>query len=176
MAFRVMLTSAPSARFLHTASFLNGLMLVFGGNTHNDTAHSHGAKCYSHDFLVYDVSCDSWTSMPVPSALRADLARFGHSAVVFENSMYIYGGFDGQMLNHMLKWVKIRLWRFFFMKLIYCFNIFCIHFKCSIKWIYIDTFISRSKHVTTTSLYRLWSFAWYVRAVTEKIPYPPCVY
>lgn len=104
---RVMLRSAPSARFLHTASFLNGLLLVFGGNTHNDTAHSHGAKCYSHDFLVYDVSCDAWTSMSVPTALQADLARFGHSAVVFNNSressMYVYGGFDGQMLNDVLK-------------------------------------------------------------------------
>uniref|UniRef100_A0A1B6D320 CUB domain-containing protein n=1 Tax=Clastoptera arizonana TaxID=38151 RepID=A0A1B6D320_9HEMI len=98
-----LLSSAPSARFLHTASFLNGLMLVFGGNTHNDTAHSHGAKCYSRDFLAYDVTCDSWTTLSVPSELRADLARFGHSASVFENSLYIYGGFNGQMLNDMLK-------------------------------------------------------------------------
>lgn len=98
-----MLSSAPSARFLHTASFLNGLMLVFGGNTHNDTAHSHGAKCYSNDFLVYDVTCDSWSALDVPQSIRADLARFGQSAVIFEKSMYIYGGFDGQMLNDMLK-------------------------------------------------------------------------
>lgn len=78
-------------------------MLVFGGNTHNDTAHSHGAKCYSRDFLAYDVTCDSWSTLPVPSELRADLARFGHSANVFERSLYIYGGFNGQMLNDMLK-------------------------------------------------------------------------
>ncbi|XP_054290142.1 attractin-like protein 1 [Macrosteles quadrilineatus] len=99
-----MLTPATSARFLHTASFLNGLMLVFGGNTHNDTAHSHGAKCYSHDFLAYDVTCDSWSTLAVPAELRADLARFGQSAAVFENSLYIYGGFDGQMLNDMLRY------------------------------------------------------------------------
>lgn len=96
--------SAPSARFLHTATFLHdGLMIVFGGNTHNDTAHSFGAKCYSSDMLVYDVICDSWSTLPVPQGLRSDLARFGHSANVFENSLYIYGGFDGQMLSDMLR-------------------------------------------------------------------------
>ncbi|XP_039300291.1 attractin-like protein 1 isoform X2 [Nilaparvata lugens] len=100
-----LLSSAPSARFLHTATFVHGLMLVFGGNTHNDTATSHGAKCYSKDFLAYDVTCDTWTSLAVPASLRADLARFGHSAVTFEHQLYVYGGFDGQMLNDMLRYV-----------------------------------------------------------------------
>jgi hypothetical protein len=40
----------------------------------------------------------------MPSDLQADLARFGHSAVIFEKSLYIYGGFDGQMLTDMLKY------------------------------------------------------------------------
>ena len=34
---------------------LDGLMFVFGGNTHNDTAISHGARCFSSKFLVYDI-------------------------------------------------------------------------------------------------------------------------
>lgn len=101
-----MLTSAPSARFLHTANFITpGLMIVFGGNTHNDTSHSFGAKCYSRDLIVYDVVCDSWHIKAIPNELRADLPRFGHSAVVFEKALYIYGGFDGQMLGDMLKYV-----------------------------------------------------------------------
>lgn len=78
-------------------------MLVFGGNTHNDTSHSFGAKCYSAEVLTYDVLCHSWDRMNVNRDLHADLARFGHSTVVFEDSLYIYGGFDGQMLNDMLK-------------------------------------------------------------------------
>lgn len=80
-------------------------MLVFGGNTHNDTAHSHGAKCYSSDLLAYDVLCDSWASLPLPSngLSEADLARFGHSAVTFGGAMYLYGGFDGQMLSDILR-------------------------------------------------------------------------
>ena len=35
-------------------------MIVFGGNTHNDTSVSHGAKCYSADVLAYDMVCDKW--------------------------------------------------------------------------------------------------------------------
>lgn len=100
-----LLTESPSARFLHTSTFLSGgLMLVFGGNTHNDTSHSFGAKCYSSDLLVYDVLCDSWHTLKVPEVLYADLPRFGHSAVVFEDALYIYGGFNGQMLSDMIKY------------------------------------------------------------------------
>ncbi|XP_067009750.1 attractin-like protein 1 isoform X3 [Anabrus simplex] len=100
-----LLSAAPSARFLHSATFVSGgLMLVFGGNTHNDTSHSHGAKCYSSDMLSYDVVCDRWGTIDIPGDLRADLARFGHSAVTFEGSLYIFGGFDGQMLSDMLKY------------------------------------------------------------------------
>lgn len=31
------------------------MMLVFGGNTHNDTAFSTGDKCFSADLLAYDI-------------------------------------------------------------------------------------------------------------------------
>lgn len=100
-----LLADAPSARFLHSATFISGgLMLVFGGNTHNDTSHSFGAKCYSSELLAYDVLCDTWTVQSVPKNLHADLARFGHSAVVFEGALYIHGGFDGQMLSDILKY------------------------------------------------------------------------
>ncbi|XP_026479999.1 attractin-like protein 1 [Ctenocephalides felis] len=100
-----LLTPAPSSRFLHTANFVSeGLMLVFGGNTHNDTSHSFGAKCYSNELLAYDVVCDSWHELEIPRELHADLARFGHSAVLFESALYIYGGFNGQMLSDMLKY------------------------------------------------------------------------
>ncbi|XP_037944617.1 attractin-like protein 1 [Teleopsis dalmanni] len=100
-----LLSAAPSARLLHTANFINeGLMMVFGGNTHNDTSQSYGAKCYSQDLLVYDVFCDSWHMHDMPAHLQADLARFGHSSAVFEQSLYIYGGFNGQLLNDMLRY------------------------------------------------------------------------
>lgn len=100
-----LLTSASSAKFLHSATFISpGLMMVFGGNTHNDTSHSFGAKCYSRELNVYDVVCDSWHIVEIPDDLKVDLARFGHSAVIFNKSLYVYGGFDGQMIVDMIKY------------------------------------------------------------------------
>ncbi|XP_038630061.1 attractin-like protein 1 isoform X4 [Scyliorhinus canicula] len=43
------------ARYLHSAVIISGAMLIFGGNTHNDTSLSNGAKCFSGDFLAYDI-------------------------------------------------------------------------------------------------------------------------
>ncbi|KAM7385225.1 hypothetical protein PAMP_001319 [Pampus punctatissimus] len=89
------------ARYLHSAVLLSGTVLVFGGNTHNDTSLSNGAKCFSADFLAYDIACDEWTVLPRPG-LHRDVNRFGHTAVVSNGSMYIFGGFSGLLLNDVL--------------------------------------------------------------------------
>ncbi|XP_007574327.1 attractin-like protein 1 [Poecilia formosa] len=88
-------------RYLHSAALLSGTLLVFGGNTHNDTSLSNGAKCFSADFLAYDIACDKWTVLPKPD-LHRDVNRFGHSAVVSNGSMYVYGGFSSVLLNDVL--------------------------------------------------------------------------
>lgn len=98
-----LLTAAPSARFFHSGVFISSaLMLVFGGNTHNDTLYSQGAQCYSADAIAYDVICDTWRQFSLPEEL-SDLPRFGHSATLYDRSMYIYGGFDGLMLSDMFQ-------------------------------------------------------------------------
>ncbi|XP_055502890.1 attractin-like protein 1 isoform X1 [Leucoraja erinacea] len=89
------------ARYLHSAVIISGVMLVFGGNTHNDTSLSNGAKCFSADFLAYDIACDEWNVLPKPN-LHRDLNRFGHSAVVSNGSMYVFGGFSSMLLNDVL--------------------------------------------------------------------------
>ncbi|XP_072559893.1 attractin-like protein 1 [Paramormyrops kingsleyae] len=89
------------ARYLHSAVLLSGSMLVFGGNTHNDTSLSNGAKCFSADFLAYDVACDDWKVLPKPN-LHRDVNRFGHTAVVSNGSMYVFGGFSSILLNDIL--------------------------------------------------------------------------
>ncbi|XP_005804448.1 attractin-like protein 1 [Xiphophorus maculatus] len=88
-------------RYLHSAALLSGTLLVFGGNTHNDTSLSNGAKCFSADFLAYDIACDKWTVLPKPD-LHRDVNRFGHSAVVSNGSMYVFGGFSSVLLNDVL--------------------------------------------------------------------------
>ncbi|XP_037091277.1 attractin-like protein 1 [Pollicipes pollicipes] len=97
------LSSVDSSRFLHSAVMLDGLMLVFGGNTHNDTSYSQGARCYSQSFLAYDPSCDRWHRLTSPLHFHHDLSRYGHAAVVFEGSMYVVGGYNGRMFNDVLR-------------------------------------------------------------------------
>lgn len=103
-----LLANASSARFLHAAAFVSpGVMLALGGNTHNDTSHSDGAKCYSADVLAYDAACGRWLPLAQrpPADIEARLARYGHAAVTFEGALYVYGGFDGQMLSDMVRYV-----------------------------------------------------------------------
>ncbi|KAM8859451.1 attractin-like protein 1 isoform 5-T5 [Spinachia spinachia] len=97
----LILRESGVARYLHSAVLVSGAVLVFGGNTHNDTSLSNGAKCFSADFLAYDTACDGWTALPRP-ALHRDANRFGHSAVVSNGSMFVFGGFSGLLLNDVL--------------------------------------------------------------------------
>lgn len=61
---RLVLLSSGHPRYLHSMVILGDSLLVFGGNTHNDTSKSRGAKCFSTDFMLYDISeCpDIWSS------------------------------------------------------------------------------------------------------------------
>ncbi|MGH0153636.1 UNVERIFIED_CONTAM: hypothetical protein FKN15_024738 [Acipenser sinensis] len=81
LSAETILKESGLARYLHSAVILSGVVLVFGGNTHNDTALSNGAKCFSSDFIAYDIACDEWKMLPKPS-LHRDVNRFGHSAVI----------------------------------------------------------------------------------------------
>ncbi|XP_067125746.1 attractin-like protein 1 [Centruroides vittatus] len=94
-----LLTPSHSHRYLHSAVIHHGLMLVFGGNIYNGTSHSSGDQCFSSDFLAYDLECDAWTTLEFPTDQQKNIVRFGHTAVLYNESMYVFGGFNGQMLN-----------------------------------------------------------------------------
>ncbi|CAH1784738.1 unnamed protein product, partial [Owenia fusiformis] len=98
------LRSSDRFRYLHSASIIDGVMLIYGGNTHNDTSASSGAKCYSNEFLAYNIKCGSWYSLEGPK-LVDDISRFGHTSNVHEGAMYIFGGFNGLMENSMYKFL-----------------------------------------------------------------------
>ncbi|XP_073467126.1 attractin [Aquarana catesbeiana] len=97
----VILKDSKHFRYLHTAVIISGTMLVFGGNTHNDTSMSQGAKCFSADFMAYDIACDNWSLLPPPN-LHHDVNRFGHSAVLINGTMFVFGGFNSLLLNDVL--------------------------------------------------------------------------
>lgn len=53
--FRKTLKRSSVPRYLHSAVLLSGVMLVFGGNSHNGTVQlQSGLPCFSMDFLAYD--------------------------------------------------------------------------------------------------------------------------
>ena len=52
---RFILKESGYPRYFHSAVLVGGTLMVFGGNTHNDTSLSNGAKCFSADFLAYDI-------------------------------------------------------------------------------------------------------------------------
>ena len=78
---------APSNRSLHAAAQLNESVYVFGGYDGNSRVNDF----YEFHFpsrrwnLIHSNECNSF----VPSA------RDRHSAVVYEKTFYIFGGFDG---------------------------------------------------------------------------------
>ncbi|XP_069140084.1 attractin-like protein 1 isoform X2 [Argopecten irradians] len=104
----MILRSNGSPRYLHSAAILNGLMFVFGGNTHNDTSISYGAKCYSSDLMVYNIGCNYWYPIQA-SFLPSFGARYGHSAVFYTlnnvATMFVIGGFNGVMQNNLIKFI-----------------------------------------------------------------------
>lgn len=83
-------------------------MYVYGGNAYNSTIDNNNFKCFSTQFLVYNIFCETWHSLSEPSDLilnNLGTGRFGHTSVVYKNEMYIFGGFNSIMLNNMLKYV-----------------------------------------------------------------------
>lgn len=96
------LRNSSVPRFLHTAVFLDGIMLVFGGNSHNGTSVSPtNLSCFSMDFVAYDPTCDEWKRLSLPKSIKS-VGRYGHTAVVFNRTMFVYGGFQGVFLNDVL--------------------------------------------------------------------------
>ena len=96
------LTPSHSPRYLHSSVIINGLIYVYGGKAHNGTGELASDKCTLPKFLAYDIECDTWLNLKEPYI--ANKARYGHSAIAYRDSMYIFGGFNGFMLNSLNKY------------------------------------------------------------------------
>ena len=102
-----LLTSSKSPRYFHSASIVNNKMYIFGGNAFNSSL-DNSPKCFSTQFLVYNIPCDTWNFLSEPSDLilnNLGTGRFGHTSIVHDNEMFIFGGFNSFMLNNLIKYV-----------------------------------------------------------------------
>jgi len=53
---------------------------------------------YLSEFAVLRAECGEWYVLDDPW-VHHSIARFGHSAVVHDNKMYVFGGFNGVVLG-----------------------------------------------------------------------------
>jgi len=114
---RRLLSPSKVPRYLHSATIINGMLLIYGGNGHNITDDNSADVCFSPHFIAYDISCDTWRTLKMPYIPDAQqqeylLGRYGHSSVVYDDSLYIFGGFNGIMHNSLLKYVPANCSRF----------------------------------------------------------------
>lgn len=63
----------------------NGLMIVFGG-------YNEGAR--TNDIIIYNFSAHLWTKVKLAEGSPKPCPRSGHSAVLHQGDMYVFGGKD----------------------------------------------------------------------------------
>jgi hypothetical protein len=82
--------STPGARVFHTAVCLNDSMIVFGGGNY---AAGTVSPVYN-DVWVLQAAGESfaWRRPKITGEENAPMARMGHSAELYDNGMYVYGG------------------------------------------------------------------------------------
>jgi N-acetylneuraminic acid mutarotase len=85
--------TAPSVRYLHTASILDGKMYIFGGhNGSNAVADSHSFDPKTRTWLDFAAVPEGSSSVMNAAQL---VARAIHSASVIDGAIYVFGGYYG---------------------------------------------------------------------------------
>ncbi|GBM95091.1 Kelch domain-containing protein 3 [Araneus ventricosus] len=86
----------PCKRDFHTASVIGSCMYIFGGRSSEDEDEPEFYPC---DIIYLDTNTMKWTT-PVNEG-SVPCGRRSHSAIVFNNEIYIFGGYDGNREQHM---------------------------------------------------------------------------
>jgi N-acetylneuraminic acid mutarotase len=81
-------STTPSRRAVHTAVFMDGVMIVWGGSPDGYYTNTGGR---------YDPSMNTWT--PTSVAAGVPQGRFSHTAVVADGKMIVWGGVVGGGTN-----------------------------------------------------------------------------
>eukprot|EP00347_Sterkiella_histriomuscorum_P009022 403342827 len=79
----------PKPRYRHTAVMCGGSMIVFGGV---DTDQQR-----FNDLFIYEIEKRRWSAIQTTG--QQPQPRTFHKTIIFNNIMYVIGGFDGQRLN-----------------------------------------------------------------------------
>jgi len=80
--------TSPEPRQGHSAVIYKDTLIIFGGRQRGNQR----GRSYLNDLWEYNLQSCEWKSMD--SAVGSPSPRHNHTAVVYEDSMYIYGGQD----------------------------------------------------------------------------------
>ena len=86
--------ATPSPRYHHSAVMFGSSMFVFGGYTGDIDSNSNLEN--RNDIFVLQIDRNIWREVAVVEGSRKPAPRSAHVAAVFQDYMYIFGGFDGQ--------------------------------------------------------------------------------
>ena len=98
---QVGLTNPPPKRQAHSSAVYSDSMYIFGGER---------SSYFYGDLWQYEFATDTWSFIPVKNASSL-LGRYDHSAVVYGDAMYIYGGRSPSPLGDFWKYdFKLQTW------------------------------------------------------------------
>lgn len=106
--------NAPSPRDRHVATVFEDTLYIFGG---------FDGTMRVNDLHSYDLVANEWHPVEVSGNTAAPTPRHSHAAVVYQQSMYIFGGYDGSYRSdlHEFNFVA-RRWHQ--VEIVYTFHLF----------------------------------------------------
>lgn len=88
----------PSYRDFHSATILNNRMYIFGGRGDRHSPYHSQEEIYYSEIVYLDLRTNEWHT---PSAIGTiPVGRRSHSAFVYNNLIYIFGGYNGNLDQH----------------------------------------------------------------------------
>ncbi|KAK3863462.1 hypothetical protein Pcinc_030769 [Petrolisthes cinctipes] len=89
----------PVYRDFHTATGVDGVMYVWGGReVASGTYDTQANEEYGSDLHALDTTTNRWSV--VPCSGHIPIGRRSHSAFVFRDHIYVFGGFNSQAERH----------------------------------------------------------------------------
>lgn len=88
----------PSYRDFHTATILNDRMYIFGGRGDRHSPYHSQEEIYCSQIVYLDLKTREW-KLPITTG-QIPIGRRSHSAIVYNDLLYIFGGYNGISDQH----------------------------------------------------------------------------
>ncbi|KAI5709830.1 hypothetical protein M8J75_003573 [Diaphorina citri] len=88
----------PSYRDFHTANIIDGRMYIWGGRGDESSLYHSGSEVYCPDLVYLDLKYFTWIRPNTTGSVP--VGRRSHSAFVYGDGLYIFGGYNGLVEEH----------------------------------------------------------------------------